>query len=181
MTAQTDAMEGPRLYAGVWQRLGALFIDCLILVALFFVLTVPFKGTYGPLSRTGSVLGNLAAYAYLILLHARYGASLGKMAFGLKVTRLDFSPISLGCACLRYAVPFVALAIPAMLMADAAPDPAAAMLGVYWRDALDKLWLLASVVVMASNAKNRTIHDFIAGTVVIRKRAAGAGTAGAQP
>ena len=77
-------------YVGVGPRFLALLIDAIIIGVVGVILGVIFRNSPG---LSGGVTG-LLALAYFIVLEATQGATLGKMALGLRVTRTDGAPIS---------------------------------------------------------------------------------------
>ncbi len=77
-------------YVGVGPRFLALLIDTIIIGVVGAILGVIFRNSPG---LSGGVTG-LLALAYFIVLEATQGATLGKMALGLRVTRTDGAPIS---------------------------------------------------------------------------------------
>ena len=77
-------------YVGVGPRFLALLIDAIIIGVVGGILGVIFRNSPG---LSGGVTGFLAL-AYFIVLEATQGATLGKMALGLRVTRTDGAPIS---------------------------------------------------------------------------------------
>ena len=84
-------------YVGVGPRFLALLIDAIIIGVVGGILGVIFRNSPG---LSGGVTG-LLTLAYFIVLEATQGATLGKMALGLRVTRTDGSPISLGESIIR--------------------------------------------------------------------------------
>lgn len=113
-------------YAGFWKRFAAYLIDALILSAAYFVLLVPFLGLLGLGAVSAEVTENeevalgffiaaMGAYLFAILAitiagwlyfalmeSSSKGATLGKMALGIKVTDLNGNKISFGRATGRY-------------------------------------------------------------------------------
>ncbi|VGO14335.1 hypothetical protein PDESU_02894 [Pontiella desulfatans] len=102
-------------YAGFWRRFGAVFIDGIIM----YVANLPIGFVLGimmPLLTDGSEPGAMfwVAFAvmyllqllipalYMILMHGKYGATVGKKALGIKVVMSDGSPLSYGRATGRY-------------------------------------------------------------------------------
>jgi len=77
-------------YVSVGPRFLAVLIDGLIIGAVTGFLSFPFR--YAPGAWGGSV--GLIAILYYIVLEAIQGATLGKMALGLRVVKIDGSPIS---------------------------------------------------------------------------------------
>jgi uncharacterized RDD family membrane protein YckC len=77
-------------YVGVGLRFLAYLIDSIIIGVVAGILSVIFRNSPG---LSGGVTG-LLALAYFIVLEATQGATLGKMALGLRVVKTDGSPIS---------------------------------------------------------------------------------------
>ncbi len=77
-------------YVGVGPRFLALLIDAIIIGVVGGILGVIFRNSPG---LSGGVTG-LLALAYFIVLEATQGATLGKMALGLRVVKTDGSPIT---------------------------------------------------------------------------------------
>ena len=77
-------------YVGVGPRFLAILIDSISIGVVGAILGVIFQNSPG---LSGGVTG-LLALAYFIVLEATQGATLGKMALGLRVTRTDGAPIS---------------------------------------------------------------------------------------
>lgn len=112
-----------RRYAGFWIRFVAVLIDAVILTVVELIINIPLTmmiglGSGGLASGGGIGAGGLtamlAAQGVLLLINlcitigyevyfiSSRGATLGKMAVGLKVIRADGGPISLGLAFGRY-------------------------------------------------------------------------------
>jgi uncharacterized RDD family membrane protein YckC len=112
---------GARRYAGFWIRFVALLIDGVILGIVEAIINIPLTMLMGAgaagMATNGSAAGLgaiLAAQGLIILINfaigisyevyfiSSRGATLGKMALGLKVIRVDGGPISVGLAVGRY-------------------------------------------------------------------------------
>jgi uncharacterized RDD family membrane protein YckC len=106
--------------AGFWPRLGAYLLDRVVLVMLFGMicqwkhLVVPvlpevvnketfqhFMDQYIVFARMASPYLFLLIVLYEVLLNGTFGATLGKMAVGAKITGADGSPLGYGRALLR--------------------------------------------------------------------------------
>ena len=125
-------------------------------------------------------LEGLAWLMYTVLMHARYGQTIGKMV--TKVRVVDFrteGKISFRQAWLREGIPMVVslgllgYEIFAILTATWSPKAVAngqAFVGskVWLLGSLQGLWFVAEVLTMLTNEKRRALHDYIAGTVVVR-------------
>lgn len=163
-------------YKTFWRRVGASFLDGLIMAPVAGVSALVYApGRTGVLPVLWFMISSSAHAVYSVLMHARFGATLGKMAAKIKV--IDASErrvISLRQAFLRDIVWIVftvaAVVIDISAVADGL-DPTS-------RDGSDfsslvfgfgaGIWLLAELVTMLTNARRRSLHDLIAGTVVVR-------------
>ncbi|HEY3915653.1 MAG TPA: RDD family protein, partial [Verrucomicrobiae bacterium] len=141
------------------------------------------------------IVESLAWLIYTVVMHGRYGQTFGKMA--TKVRVVDYQTegqISFHQAWLREGIPMVlslgllGYEVFAILTKGADPRTIANSGGLtanksFWiLPALPALWFLAEVLTMLTNSKRRALHDFIAGTVVIRTNATeGAADPGAAP
>lgn len=128
-------------YAGFWIRFVALLIDGILLG----IVTSPiyyFTNRPEGISPLGQSLGSLIQVVYAVLMIGYKGATVGKMAMGLQVVRVDGgSPVGLGKAFLREVIgKFVSALV--------------ILLGFIW---------------VAFDPKKQGWHDKIAGTYVIKK------------
>lgn len=168
--AQQSASAG---YPSFWRRLGALIIDGIILAIGGAVLGALLISTLG--AGLGILCMALASSAYYVVMHGQFGATVGKMALGMQVKKLDGSPIDMTIAAIRYS-PFFIFAVlaaltapatsgvPAAEVAAAAPSAMAGFVGM-----AQFLFIIASWIVLLTNKQNRTIHDFLGNTVVVHK------------
>ena len=179
--------NGEKIHAGFWQRFGAIWIDLIVMLP-FMLLFMYLDGLHRTVKFATVVPFTLFFWAYRIYFHARWGATLGKMATGVKITRVDGSPIGYTEALKRFAVDAVLAVgmIAAQLfaisgMTDAEFDALAwrertqhlATLMPVWYKPLTYLrqaWFWSEFIVLLSNKRRRALHDFIAGTVVIKKK-----------
>jgi uncharacterized RDD family membrane protein YckC len=126
------------------------------------------------------IVQNVAWLFYTVYMHARYGQTYGKMV--CKVRVVDFpseEAISFWQACLREGIPlavsFGIVAYEVFAIASGALTSDAIAKGEIFRSkaflllaALPVLWFLAEAITMLTNERRRALHDFIAGTVVVR-------------
>jgi len=158
----------PMNYAGFWSRFGAYLIDAIVVWIMAFIILIV---TIGPTSLamlstlsqshmtgnpqfgavpasfsfallSGFSLSLLLPVLYFIIMWGRRGATLGKMAMGIKIVRTDGSDISYGSAFLRY-------------IGQQLVSPIFFCLGFLWM-----LW----------DDKGQTWHDKIASTCVVRSQ-----------
>lgn len=179
--------DGVRVYAGFWTRFGALWVDVLVLLP-FALASSWLQGVSIRLAVLGTIANSAIFLGYTIYFHYRYGATLGKMATGIKVTLPDGSPIGLRQAFLRSSVEtgFAFLSLVATVVAILNADPEqylsagwterteyAASLFPAWHAIVSiasAIWGWSEVIVLLLNERRRALHDFIAGTVVIHKQ-----------
>ncbi len=128
-------------------RCGAILIDYLILVSIlaFSTLIARMLGggarTAGTSSETaGIIIAVFVAVLDFGLLAGLTGFTMGKWATGLRIVRKDGYPVGIGRACLRHFVGY-----PISLLT----------LGI-------------GFVLAAFSSRGRTLHDLIAGTLVVR-------------
>jgi uncharacterized RDD family membrane protein YckC len=148
--------------AGFWMRLAAFMIDFILLTIIFLAVWTPIAGprhwqipepprtlTDASLQQYNEQLwmNNILPvfYAvfllYSVLLNGRFGATVGKMAIGAKITRPDGSPIGYTRALLR------------------------------WLAArLSDFFFFSGYLLIALRGDKRALHDLLAGTKVVYKR-----------
>ena len=101
--------------AGFWPRVAALIIDgCVLaipsglLIAVVFLVTgieLDFESDqFGVALQLAQLPVALIEVAYFTLMNGTYGATLGKMALGMKIVRTDGRPIGYGLALGRIVV-----------------------------------------------------------------------------
>lgn len=174
-------------YCTFWRRIFAGILDsfvffpivvCFPFNLLANLLLPPDRGPF--LTIVWAVINYTAAWLYSVLLHARYGQTLGKMATRVKV--LDVSEERLPT--LRQAfIRDIGNIIPSMLML--AYDISIVLFGrsaksseftSFFGEILFVTgisvgflwWFLVEIISMATNKKRRALHDYIAGTIVVR-------------
>jgi uncharacterized RDD family membrane protein YckC len=173
-------------YSSFWQRVGAGLVDFLIVLPLV-LLDAFIGGKVRLLPLYMLVPTQLISIFMLVYMVRRYGGGPGKLTLGLRIVMLDGSPITMKATLLRYAPIWIMstlTAVGTIIGLLAVPDSAFGSLGYVERgmllnehmpgwtmavNSLLQLYMLASLVTILANKKRRAIHDFIAGTVVIRK------------
>jgi uncharacterized RDD family membrane protein YckC len=143
-------------YVGVGRRLLALIVDGIILLFVGWIIAFVFPSSgvitaggdawdrfkhMGP----GTVLQIIIPFVYYIVMEAMQGATVGKIALGIRVVKLDGSPMSWGESIVRNLLRIVdhlPYAIP---------------------------YLLGALLIWTSPTKQR-LGDRVAHTVVVRRR-----------
>lgn len=161
-------------YKTLSRRFFAALIDGLIFIPFIYLET--FFAT--PEMSAPIVIGGLIIYyscfhIYSIYLHAIYGQTLGKMAVKVKVLDLTETSIGFRQAIFRetpyfaFSLIFFISEISQILTKGITED---------FRDtfldnvalAIFTIWLVAEAVTAFANEKRRSIHDYIARTIVVR-------------
>lgn len=187
MTTITEPDSKEPSYGGFGIRLGAYLLDALI-YAPVSVLIAWLAGHY----RTAYYVSLIPTFALAIFFHVycvkRWGGTPGKLICGLRIVRSDLGRSEWKEAWLRYSV-LLALGIVSTAVYVYAltqiPDAefgrlrfverskrivelgGVAQTVVTW---LTQIWVWSEFVVLLTNRRRRALHDFIAGTVVVRAR-----------
>ena len=72
-------------YASRWMRLIAAIIDAIVLIVIGLAINAAFGGDTEEVDTTASFISAIIVFAYFFLLTNAFGASLGKMALGMRV------------------------------------------------------------------------------------------------
>jgi uncharacterized RDD family membrane protein YckC len=176
-------------YSTFWPRFWSGSVDSCILWPVGFISFMVFS--LNPPRIVAAILvivESLTWLLYTVLMHARNGQTIGKMY--TKVRVVDYrteGKISLRQAWLREGIPMVlslglvgyeVFAIMTGSMSTKSVAEGKALTdGPYWLlMGFPFLWFAAEVLTMLTNEKRRALHDFIAGTVVVRLSAQDATT-----
>ena len=96
-------LNGPQLqYAGFWIRFAAKFLDGIIMnIAMIPLQIIVAAVASSPEAAAAAsilliLISLVVPLLYTAIMHGKYGATVGKMACGLRVVRPDGSPISMG-------------------------------------------------------------------------------------
>lgn len=163
-------------YRTFWRRVAAGILDALVLTPVMLAQTSLDAAIGGSRGYAISVVaGGILFFTYSIVLHARYGQTLGKRAMGVLVLDVSGRDITTRQAVLRdlpnivlAAVSF-ALHVP-LLLRGGEPFTSGALTTTELADGvLTWTWMVLEVATMVTNEKRRSVHDFIAGTVVVRR------------
>lgn len=174
-------------YKTFWARILASWTDGLALMPagiLFSYLLHP-ETTLWEAARWLAVIvfvsDNIYSWFYSIFMHGRWGQTVGKMVTRVRVVDAETEePISYRKAFLRDAVPILlvfplhARSLYQLMTGAEYPeiqsnlDLSAPAGAIAWTTFITLIWWFAEIVTMLTNEKRRAIHDFIAGTVVVR-------------
>ena len=155
--------------------------DTCVLWPIGFAITALALLDLGPAMGVVLMLSGQAVWlVYTVFMHARFGQTYGKMLSKVRV--VDFKTenrITLKQALRRECIPIVLfsgiigyqtyLIVSGKLTFAEIQAGALAKQDFFWLiTSLPLLWFVAEVLTMLTNDKRRSLHDFIAGTVVVR-------------
>ncbi len=127
-----------------------------------------------PLLFGWSIISVAVSLAYPIYFIAKFGPTPGKMACGVKIVSLNDAPVSLQQAVLREILGVLSSVGSILVQASNMFNGHRAnrALGGYhrllWLGGIGFFLVFLEFVTMLTNGRRRAIHDFIAGTVVVR-------------
>ena len=161
-----------------WRRVWAGAIDATVFGPLFLINTwvwLTFK-EHPVLLLFWFILSSIAIHIYDIVLHGLFGQTLGKMAVNVKVTSVTGDRLTMLQAFRRDMVPLLffalslALDAPKILNGIYPQNPAFVKFNfVFFLTFFSGVgWFFAEVITMLTNKRRRAIHDYIAGSVVIK-------------
>jgi uncharacterized RDD family membrane protein YckC len=164
-------------YKTFWRRFGAALVDTLVVLPLEIGLLWALQGLKSaPLLALVYSVHATYCLVYSVVLHGRYGQTVGKMATRVKVVDLSQGPIGMRRALLRDS-PWIGLAVAdavcgsMLILREGHIDLFGSNSGVLRVLTLASiLWTLAEFLTMMTNRRRRAIHDWIAGTLVVRTR-----------
>jgi uncharacterized RDD family membrane protein YckC len=175
------------IYAGFWTRLGSILLDFLILLPIITVIL--YLNGLGKNIYFFTLIPNILLQIwYNIYLPKKYGGSPGKLAVGIRIIRLDGQPIGWKEAILRNAVSLALTILSSLVMTSCllkADDAIFRSLGWMQRSRylmslspdfftlntwVTNIWVYGELIVLLTNKRKRAIHDFIAGTVIVKAR-----------
>lgn len=144
-------------YGTFWGRLAAGILDAiatsLVIFAVGFMLGIE--------SKAAIYFSGFFPFAYSIVLHGRYGRTMGKKLMGLKVIdKSERKEIGYKQAFIRDAVPIL---ITLLVIFGSGSGSGNDLVG-----AVNFVWFLLEVLTVLFNQKRRAVHDFMAGTVVVK-------------
>jgi len=172
-------------YDTFWERLLAMFVDGLIFWPFRFVDNW-FCQNHTSISRgtllAWSIIYPLLVVTYSVVMHGKYGQTLGKMATKVKVVDISESPLSMSQALRRDSIPIILILLgtaidgPKILSGSSIiyggsfhPGTPFYVVLFYFIVGVGCIgWSLSEIVTMLFSRKRRALHDFIARSVVIR-------------
>lgn len=174
------------IYAGFWIRLVSLILEVVILIP--YILLKLYVDGLGYSITYYTVLPELLFYFWFrIYLVKKYGGSPGKLIVGIKIIKLDGSDVTWREAILRELFSFLDTVFVSCIMVVALSyankeiymsldwfKKQDYLLGLFpslsrIHNVFNNFWFWSELVVLLFNKRKRAIHDYVAGTVIIKK------------
>jgi len=175
------------IYAGFWLRLGSLLLDFVFVIPV--TILILYLNSLGKEIYFYTILpGLLFGLWYNIYLPKRYGGTAGKLVVGIKIIKINGQSIEWKEAILRHIVLLImtifsiVIMIFCVLQADESTyinlswlkqsaylmTFAPILFKVYtWSS---NIWIYSEFIVLLTNKRKRAIHDYIAGTVIVKSK-----------
>ena len=166
-------------YLTFWPRFLAVFVDGMVFWPLSTIHYYVHRFDAPIWVYVTAILTyNSTHWAYSIFMHGRFGQTLGKMVTRVRIVdaktdnAISFRHAFLrDCIPILFTIPFVANdtyeLVTLRMRNETWPSGELSTAGA-WAFGVVIFWLLAELITMLTNRKRRAIHDFVAGTVVVR-------------
>lgn len=175
------------IYGGFWLRLGSTIIDILIFIPLFLIMHYlhSLDKNYQILS---SIVLSIFGFWYHVYLPKKYGGTPGKLISGIQILKINGESIGLKEALLRELVTTIlgifstTVLIYCVLKAnnDIYLSKSWERKALYLSSFAPKLfnisiwvnniWMYSELIVLLLNKRKRALHDYIAGTVIVKSK-----------
>lgn len=175
------------IYAGFWARLGSLLLDSVFSIPVIFL--VLYLNGLGKNVYFYTLVPNLLFFIwYNIYLLKKYGGTPGKLVVGIKIIKLDGQAIGWKEAILRNVILLALTVLSCIVMTvclikadDATFTSLSWMKQTQYLMTLSpvffkiyawasNIWIYSEFIVLLTNKRKRAIHDFIAGTVIVKAK-----------
>lgn len=175
------------IYAGFWRRFGAFWLDFLFWLPLG-ALTAYINNISRLYYLYTFIPTTILCVIYYVWCVKRWGGTPGKLIAKVKIVRKDGKNVGWNEAILRYIVPFSISLFSGYVMYETLGKMTdAEFLSLGWVERTRKImelnpelyqylnwtnqiWVWSEFIVLLTNKRKRALHDFIAGTVVIKKK-----------
>ena len=161
-------------YSTFWPRFWASIVDGIVIGIISALILYLGSLAGGGIETVFGYIDAIQFAVYSVALHALYGKTLGKMALSVQVVDyISEGKLTFKQAFLRDCVPIIMiiLLVVGSIFIQISQLQVAPQWLVYSMTAFSIsyfIWHLLEIITMVFNSKNRALHDFIAGTVVVR-------------
>jgi len=174
------------IYGGFGERLGALLLDGLITIPL--ILFSQYLNSTEKDMFFYTVIPNLMfTIGYYVYLPKMYGGTPGKLIMGIKILKINGAEIGWKEAFMRHLVVLLLTIFSSVLMIHAILEAdhttfddlswftqleylmsfSPLLFSIYsW---LTNIWTWGELIVLLTNPRKRALHDYMAGTVIVKK------------
>jgi uncharacterized RDD family membrane protein YckC len=176
-----EPVEGYSRPAGFWIRVGAQIVDTLVFIP---IIVLSYWNTFSLKSTAVLVLASLPGLIYKPVMESFFGATLGKMACGIKVIDNTGSNLSLSAAYVRFfpflisagvalAGQFILFSSPEFQSAETMMELGQAQQGNFLAPIGTILNVLVAIecIVAAFTFRKRALHDMLAESFCVYKEA----------
>ncbi len=162
-----------------WRRYWAGVIDIVFLMILLFLCELILFRMFWSQNPTISALifsltiWSLFPVVYSILLTGFFGQTIGKYLSGVKVLSISESKLGVFRAFLRdcpWLFFEIARVLTCLLFLNDSSEIKEKLLKLKFMYAVGIFWYMLEIVTMLTNSKRRAVHDFIAGSVVVKTK-----------
>jgi len=168
----------PMKYATIWRRFWAALLDFLVLLPILVVTLYVKRHIQNSFLLACSIIVSYSyANVYSIWMHSRTGQTLGKRVTGVRVLDEDelWAPplreaVLMNIGNVVYSLCLMAMALIAVATHTYSQQSFLKNSTHKTLTHLYECWVVADFVCIFCNRKHRSLHDLIAGTVVVRNR-----------
>lgn len=175
MTTESNT-PNPQIIASFWRRLGAFFLDCLVLGMAGITVGFFLADELVSLGAWGRLLGFSVALIYFGILNSNItgGRTLGKRLLGIKVATKDGTPLSASKSFLR----FLPLGAPWFLNNAQFPESVLLSFWIYaFSIAVFGIGLSVIYLYVFNRRSRQSLHDLLVGSYVVASDSTGPITA----
>ena len=175
-------------YAGFWRRLGAFLLDISIVMPLTTAITIWGENLSQNFHTYYLIPFLLFTLWYDVHLVKVYGGTPGKLILKIKVRKLDGSTVTYKEAFIRHSINIILYCLFSVAcivgINSINPDVYHSLNWIErskeiqlhipnWNTPLEYImdaWIISEFIVLLTNKRRRSIHDYMAGTVVLFER-----------
>jgi len=170
--AESVTEQNLNSYSTGARRVAAGLVDGVILLPITLIDSWALASS-PPLPAIWLLISYPAGWVYSVLMHGYYGQTIGKMVCGLKVLDISEHPITMRQAFLRdspiIVINTLSLVTSIYIVLMGKGSRSRTLANIEWFvGAAAFMWFAAELLTLLTNKKRRAIHDFIAGTVVVK-------------
>ncbi|TPW12466.1 MAG: RDD domain containing protein [bacterium] len=163
-------------YRTFWRRFGASLVDGIIFMPLMWPGMWILSHASPPVILAWICLGSAISFTYTIGMHAAFGQTIGKMVTRIQVRDVSGRPLRPSQAVRREAINLALFLVSLGFYVSRAlsGDPIIAekvedlTLTMQIQSYLSYLVLAIELLTMMTNERRRAVHDFVAGSVVLK-------------